>query len=722
MASIVQDYEYDIFISYRHNDNLDGWVTDFVQNLEKELKGTIKEPISVYFDTNPHNGLLETHNVDKSLEGKLKCLIFIPIISQTYCDPKCFAWEYEFIAFNKIAKEDQIGRDIRLISGNVASRILPVKIHELDPEDKALLENELGGILRSIEFIYKSAGVNRPLRASEDHPQDNLIKTYYRDQINKVANAVKEIITTIKRPNQQAGDVPRKVIKPKSEPQKNLKQKIILGSLFVLALIIAGYFFLPKLFKSFHQIEKSVAVLPFRNYSPDEENIYFINGVMEEILADLQRVNDLRVISLTSVESFRNVTKSMPKIAKELGVNYIVEGSAQKSGNTFRLRVQLFEANHDRLLWAESYEQEILETKDIFRIQSQIAVAIAEELKARITIEEKQIIERTPTDNLEAYRLYTVGNYFMSQWGEDNFRKAIDSYRQSIALDSGFAEAYANLASAYFELTMWDVPEPNPEFITQSRNCALKALEINKNLGEAYFVIGSISYIHELDFVGAEQYFKKGMKLNPNYVWGRISYANFLTAMGRYNESITISQQSLKLNPLDHGTYVELGFAMFRNGQEKEALELFNKSLELKPGNFNTIGCLTSFYYNKGIFNQFLSDQIDSLMGSPRIDIRKIPTSSLSYAGLIFANVSHREEAIDILDELNRRAGEGKQISQMDIGFIYNGLGEYEKAIDFFEKGFNEKESWTWINDQCRDDLIRSNPRFIKLLKKMGFE
>lgn len=139
----------------------------------------------------------------------------------------------------------------------------------------------MGGVLRSIVFIYKSAGVNRPLRAREDHPQDNLIKTYYRDQINKVANAVKEIITKIKRPNQQAGDVPRKVIKPKSEPQKNLKQKIILGSLFVLALIIAGYFFLPKLFKSFHQIEKSVAVLPFRNYSPDEECLAGIKWIPE---------------------------------------------------------------------------------------------------------------------------------------------------------------------------------------------------------------------------------------------------------------------------------------------------------------------------------------------------------------------------------------------------------------------------------------------------------
>src|SRR5664280_2825879 len=174
MSSIVPGFEYDVFISYRHNDNRSGWVTEFVTALQEELGATLKEPLSVYFDTNPHDGLLETHNVDKSLSGKLKCLILVPIISQTYCDLKSFAWQHEFVAFNKMAQEDQFGRDIKLANGNVASRILPVKIHELDTEDKDQLEKETGGVLRSIEFIYKSSGVNRPLRFNEDHPQDNL--------------------------------------------------------------------------------------------------------------------------------------------------------------------------------------------------------------------------------------------------------------------------------------------------------------------------------------------------------------------------------------------------------------------------------------------------------------------------------------------------------------------------------------------------------------------
>src|SRR5882762_859780 len=173
MPSQINGYEYDIFISYRHNDNRSGWVTEFVKALQEELAATIKDSVSVYFDINPHDGLLETHSVDKSLEGKLKCLIFIPIISQTYCDPKSFAWQHEFCAFNRLAKEDQFGRDIKLSNGNVASRILPIKIHGLDAQDKALLEKELCGVFREIEFIYKEAGVNRPLK-SDDRKEDNL--------------------------------------------------------------------------------------------------------------------------------------------------------------------------------------------------------------------------------------------------------------------------------------------------------------------------------------------------------------------------------------------------------------------------------------------------------------------------------------------------------------------------------------------------------------------
>ena len=198
MSSIVKGYNYDIFISYRQKDNKgDRWVSEFVEALKIELESTFKEEISVYFDINPHDGLLETHDVDASLKEKLKCLIFIPIISRTYCDPKSFAWEHEFRAFVEMASKDRFGLKVKLTSGNVAGRVLPVRIHDLDNDDIKLCESVLGGVLRGVEFIYKESGVNRPLRSVEDNPHDNLNHTVYRNQVNKVALAIKEILVSI---------------------------------------------------------------------------------------------------------------------------------------------------------------------------------------------------------------------------------------------------------------------------------------------------------------------------------------------------------------------------------------------------------------------------------------------------------------------------------------------------------------------------------------------
>src|ERR1700690_2046457 len=166
MPSLIQGFEYDVFISYRQKDNKhDGWVTEFVDNLKGELESTFKEEISVYFDINPHDGLLETHDVDASLKDKLKCLIFVPIISRTYCDPKSFAWEHEFRAFVEEASKDQFGLKLKLPNGNVASRVLPIRIHDLDKEDVELFEGVTCGVMRTLDFVFKTSGVNRPLKA-----------------------------------------------------------------------------------------------------------------------------------------------------------------------------------------------------------------------------------------------------------------------------------------------------------------------------------------------------------------------------------------------------------------------------------------------------------------------------------------------------------------------------------------------------------------------------
>lgn len=206
MPSILSGYEYDIFISYRHNDNLDGWVTQFVENLEKELRATLKETLTIYFDENPHDGLQHHHEVDGSLKEKLRSLILIPVVSRTYCDPNAFAWEHELLPFISQASKDSLGLKTRVSGGNIASRVLPVRIHEINDVDSQLFEGATGGPMRSIDFIYKESGVNRPL-LPEDERDRNKERIDYRNQLNKVANAVNEIIESLKGAEPESGTV-----------------------------------------------------------------------------------------------------------------------------------------------------------------------------------------------------------------------------------------------------------------------------------------------------------------------------------------------------------------------------------------------------------------------------------------------------------------------------------------------------------------------------------
>jgi dienelactone hydrolase len=223
MAALINGYEYDIFISYRQKDNkYDGWVSEFVENLRRELEATFKEEVSVYFDINSHDGLMETHDVAASLKEKLKCLVCIPIISLTYCDPKSYAWEYEFKAFIEQASKDHFGLKVTLPGGNVANRMLPVRIHDLDAADIKLFESTLGGVLRSIDFVYKETGVNRQLRSKDDNVIKNPNQILYRDQINKVAHAIKDILESIK-----AADARNNGKNKEIEFKETLKHKVL---------------------------------------------------------------------------------------------------------------------------------------------------------------------------------------------------------------------------------------------------------------------------------------------------------------------------------------------------------------------------------------------------------------------------------------------------------------------------------------------------------------
>jgi TolB-like protein len=715
MASLIPGYEYDIFISYRQKDNKgERWVSKFVDALKTELESTFKEDISIYYDENPHDRLQETHNVDKSLEGKLKCLIFIPILSQTYCDPNSYAWQYEFLAFNKLSIEDRFGRDIKLRNGNYASRILPLRIHDLEQADVKLFEKESGSALRAMDFIFKTAsGVNRPLKTNEDHPQDNLNKTFYSDQINILSNAIKEIIMSLsaepdilgrRKPHlKESKDEAKKdngrkdVISKGIIDQKSKKRLII--SLSVLLCII-GAFTTFKIVESSKKandivkLEKSIAVLPFVNDSPDEENTYFINGIMDEILNNLQKIKGFRVLSRTSTEQYRGSAKlTIPKIAKELGVNYIVEGSGQKYGNTFRLRVQLIAANNEKHLWGESYEQEIHETKDIFKIQSQVAQIIASELKATITPEEKQQIEKTYTTNLTAYDFYQRGNdalmeyYFVGNipW----LNKAEGFFSKALKYDSTFARAYAGLAGVYY----WKHGNEYKSYFTKNYLDSVliladRALSFDDHLSEGYFY-RAWYYSNNGKTEQAAKEFDRAIKYNPNYWEAYLQKGNYVY-FGDLNNSDYVKglEYIHKAARINQGR--ELPFILYNLGNAysyfagfpEEAKKYFQEAFKLDSDTSTYFSNLGSLEIQYGDFEKGMEKSLK---------IYAKDSSDWRLAGQYFNNGQYKESLKYFRNYIEKLKSLGQipQLNHSMIGYAY------------LQNGF-KKEAEHWFNEQKR--------------------
>ncbi|HEX6891773.1 MAG TPA: hypothetical protein VF141_13795, partial [Chryseolinea sp.] len=459
MPSLIPGYEYDIFISYRHKDNKgDHWVTEFVEALRTELESTFKEDISIYFDSNPKDGLLETHDVDESLKSKLKCLIFIPIISQTYCDPKSFAWKNEFLEFKKKASEDQYKLKIKLPNGNVGSRILPVCIHELDREDKQLLEDELGGVLRGIDFIYRTPGVVRPLKPHEEDPKGNSNHTFYRDQLNKVARSIKELIvgmrSTSSSPVEQTS-VRSDVVLPAT------KRKMAFAAVAIIAvglLSFTYYYFGGFGSRIGATVDKSIAVLPFANMNRDSTQDYFSDGITEDILNHLTKISDLKVKSRTSTLQYANKEKPIPEIGEELGVVNVVRGSVRREGDNVRIVVELVDAKTDVALWSESYDREV---KDVLKLQSEIAIEIANALKARLTETERKNIETVASYNIDAYDYFLKAREgrFSYNGTKSELGIMLQVIDQAIKLDMKFSEAFALKARAWFNMRTFGVPQ-----------------------------------------------------------------------------------------------------------------------------------------------------------------------------------------------------------------------------------------------------------------------
>ncbi len=720
MASIVPGYEYDIFISYRHNDNRSGWVSEFVAALQEELAATVKEPLSVYFDTNPHDGLLETHNVGKSLEGKLKCLIFIPVLSQTYCDTNSFAWQNEFLAFNRSASNDQLGRDVRLSNGNVAGRILPVKIHNLDPEDKSLLEKELGGVLRSVDFIYTEAGVNRPLKPTDD-AKENLNKTQYRNQINKLANAIKEIIAVSRNFNTNRKDSPSEnLVSAKTSvlvKKWNPRLKIALGAVLIIGLLVSVYFLLPTLFRTVSDSDdRSIAVLPLVNMSNDPGQEYFSDGMMQEILNHLFMIGGLKIPSGTSSMRFKGSKLPVREIARQLGVSYVLEGNVSLSGNNVRIIVRLINGKNERLLWTEDYKR-TMSAIDLLDIQSDVAQKVAENLKVVMNPEVKKRIKARPTENTEAYLLF-----LQALVGKGQLEDARQLLEKAIKLDPGFADAYATLA--FFSLIQGNDlygKLSRAQVLEKTEPLLKKALELDKNSVMAHTYLASVMLWYNWDFESVEKEFKIVNKLNPSSSDAYLEFVQYLIIIGKFEEALELCKKSFNDYDITGHKYVSMALAYCYSGQKEKALETVDTYVNIFPmDNFLLFNSMR-IYVSLGKYEKVIA-LFDSNLANKTIN--ELSASFLGYMGIAYFKIGNKSQSAEFLNELSSR------IIKSSVGSpnyfsaaVYSAMGDKDKALQLLQIAYtNHEVDMVWLKVDPLFLALHGDARFDNLLLKIGFK
>jgi TolB-like protein/Tfp pilus assembly protein PilF len=457
----------------------------------------------------------------------------------------------------------------------------------------------------------------------------------------------------------------------------------------------------------------SIAVLPFKNMSADEENEYFCDGLAEELLNALARIEELKVAARTSAFSFKGKNKNISEIGRQLSVNTVLEGSVRKSGNRIRITVQLVNASDGYHLWSERYDREM---QDIFEVQDEITLAVVDALKLKLFGDEKGELLKRGTQNAEAYQLYLKGRFFANRFTVEGIEKAIELYEQATAIDSEYAMAHVGISDAYFFLGIPDattgILSPQ-ESLPKALAAAEKALEIDPSLGDAW---GALAHVKEksYDVQGARDAYKKSFALGMNEVNWRFHYGIFLSTLGEHEKAIAEIKRARELDPLSAPCAACMGYVLHNARQYEDAIREVKKALELVSAFPLAHQLLGMSYVQERDYDQ----AIKAFQAAGDYSHRSIVTvASLAHAYAVSGNRSEAEKLLDELLELSIL----RYVSPYSIAKIYVGLNEKEKAFEFLERAWAEKNiEMVFINVEPCLDPLREDPRFADLVKRIG--
>ncbi len=457
----------------------------------------------------------------------------------------------------------------------------------------------------------------------------------------------------------------------------------------------------------------SLAVLPLENLSHDPEQEYFADGMTEALTTELAQISSLKVISHTSAVQYKGTKKSLPQIAQELSVDAVVEGAVQRSGDKVEITVQLIQAPSDRHLWARSYERGL---RDILALQREVAHAIADEIKAKLTPPEKVRLASARPVNSEAYQDYLEGHFLLWRQGEGDVRKGIAYFNRAIQKDPNYALAYAGIAECYIALGQpWAGALSPKETLPRAKAAASKALAIDESLGEAHSALAHVIELYDWDWQGAEKEYRRALELNPNDVMARFWFGEFLQVMGRNEEGFAQMRQAIALDPLNPNPAAELGAQFYTARQYDQARLAFQKVFELEPDNAWAHYGLGWVYSERRMYPEAIAEFVKSVNLSNRND-----EGSLASLGKVLGDSGRKQEARKILKELKERS-KHRYVSPYLIGLVQLGLGERNQAIASLEQGYTNRDQWMmYLKVEPGWDDLRLDPRFKDLLRRVG--
>ncbi len=457
---------------------------------------------------------------------------------------------------------------------------------------------------------------------------------------------------------------------------------------------------------------RALAVLPLANLSGDSQQEYFADGMTDALITTLAQIGALRVISRTSVMQYKAAHKPLPEIARELNVEVVLEGTVLRAENRVRIAAQLIDALTDTHLWAKTYESDM---RDILGVQSEVAQAVAQEIRLKLTPQEQARFSATPPVNPEAYEAFLKGRYYWYKRSPDALKKGLECLQQAVGKDPTYALSHAGLADAYASLG-WDLfaaVAPREAF-PKAKLAAQKALALDANCAEAHAQLGHVAAFYEWDWVAAETAFRRALDLKPQYGVAHIWYSHFLHAVGRTAEAFAESQSAVECDPLGLILNVHLGWNYLYDRSYQRAIEQLQKTTELEPEFLLARLFLGEAYEQTGRLAQAIAEYERAVELSDR---RPIYLSGLGHA---YAKAGRTDHAVRIIEELQKRSS-NEYVPARAIAEVYIGLGERQQAFDWLDKAVEQRNGWLFhIKTNPRYDRLRSDHRYGELTRRIG--